>query len=186
MLLKLKCRIWGETHWLSGPSAHAVSCAEVTQSKGEVISLWQCSSWRLGKKKKYTNRKRHPVQTVQKKEGLKRGKVPSHKKPDFNLWKNSTQHLGKFEVEMSQMTQLLSGRRPVRPDREKGLHGKERCFVIRLQTQERRKNWNKYVQNTDKYQEFMLIFSKSLGNKSHSLMADHFIVWSFFHYSLPS
>lgn len=100
-------------------AVRTVSCPEVTLSKGEVISLWQCSSWRVGKKSKYMNRKRHPVQTVQKKEGLKSGKVPKHKKPDFNLWKNSTQHLRKSEAEMSQMTQLLSRRQSVRPDRKK-------------------------------------------------------------------
>lgn len=85
----------------------------------------------VGKKSKPLNRKRHPVQTVQKKEGLKSGKVPKQKNR-FELGKEECSAPKEvWKVERNQMTQLFSGRQSARPSRkEKSLLGKERGFMI--------------------------------------------------------
>lgn len=78
------------------------------------------------------NRKRHPIQTVQKKEGLRSGKVPKQKKHRLELAKEEYSAPKEVqEVERKQMTQLLSRRQPMRLGRkEKSLLGKKRGFVI--------------------------------------------------------
>lgn len=60
-------------------STHCLLSRSYTKQKGS--NFFMTVLFLKGRKeKKYMNRKRNPVQTVQKKEGLKSGKVPNHKK----------------------------------------------------------------------------------------------------------